>query len=697
MISTSECSSLFLTMSRLRFRMTFDIHQKMHMVIAKLQSFVRWFSLETLEPEVAIAKCKELNSQIPALYLLVILNAIAASYIYRDIAPTYLTLGTLIPILAVTCLRLYSWIRARNQKLTAEQAVRKLRQTILLGGVIAALYTWYSVSLAEYGGTVLQSHVAVVVATTFLGCIFCLLHLPQAAVLVIVIVTVPYLVFYLGKNEDVYTAIALNNFLVCLVILKMLFNSYNAFVNLIKSRTELALKHKETERLNAENERLSETDFLTHLPNRRYFFKKLDKHIEAVSNSESVFAVGVIDLDHFKQVNDTHGHNAGDQLLVAVGARIQSLDLPDLEICRLGGDEFGLLYFGAPKDAADVAKTICEALQAPYQIGDLTITVGASCGLAFYPDAGKTTHQLFDRSDYALYNSKTTIRGSVTVYSSDHEAKIRSDRAIESALQRADISREFQVHFQPIVSLPERSIVGFEALARWNSPDLGRIPPDVFIQVAERTGQIQRLTVQLFAMAVDQIKSLPGAMRLTFNLSAQDITSPETVERLLRIICNHHVDPTRITFEITETSVIGSYEMAETCLNKLRDAGCQLALDDFGTGYSSLGYLHRLPIDCVKIDRSFVANLDDPITGGVITSILNLCRTMQIACVVEGVEEASQVQALEDLQCQLAQGYLFCPPMPYSEITDSLAASSTLAGLPLASELDAPQLKRAAI
>ncbi|WP_420411299.1 putative bifunctional diguanylate cyclase/phosphodiesterase [Roseibium sp.] len=665
--------------------MNFHPYFKMQTIVEKLRYFIRWFLIDTLEPEIALAKCKELNSQIPPLYLLIILNAVAAAYTYRDLAPAYLTIGTLTPILAFTALRLISWVRSRHIELTPQQAIRKLRQTAVLAGVIAALYVSWSFALKSYGGITEQSHVAIVITTTVFGCVFCLMHLPQAAILVMLIVTAPYLVFFLSKNQEVYAAIALNLFLVSLVILKVLFNSYNAFVNLIKSRTELATKHQETERLNRENERLSHTDFLTDLPNRRYFFKKIGKHLDTVKDSREPFTVGVIDLDHFKQINDTYGHKTGDQLLVAVASRIQNLDLPDLEICRLGGDEFGLLFLGAPHTAASVAQTICDRLQRPYQISEMSITIGASCGLAKFPEAGETTHELFDRSDYALYNSKTTVRGSVTVYSADHEAKIRSDRAIESALQRADVYEQFQVHLQPIVAVPDRTITGFEALARWTSPELGQISPDVFIQVAERTGQIQRLTVQLFAMAVDQISALPNNLRLSFNLSAHDISSPETVGRLLKIIKNHHIDPARITFEITETSVIDSYEAAETCLNKLRDAGCRLALDDFGTGYSSLGYLHKLPIDCVKIDRSFIANLDDPISGGVVTSVLNLCRTMQMACVVEGVENLSQLDALEELHCPFVQGYLFCPPMPFDEISESLARSDAIAGLPLAS------------
>lgn len=654
-------------------------------ITKKLQDFARWMTIDPRDTELAQAQCRELNSQIPLLYLLLMVNAIAVAYTHRDVAPGYVTIGVLIPMLILTTFRLLSWVRSRGIELGPQQAVRKLRQTVVLGSMVSIVYITWSLSLESYGTAIEQGHVALFIAITVIGCIFCLMHLPQAAIMVMLIVTAPYLVYYLSKGQDVYTAIAMNIFLVCLVILKVLLNGYEAFSNLIKSRSELAAKHQETERLNAENERLSQTDFLTNLPNRRYFFNRLDRQIESVAGTDAVFAVGVIDLDQFKPVNDTYGHQVGDQLLMAVGDRMEALGVQDLEISRLGGDEFGLLYLGPPETAADVAKALCESLQQPFKIGEISVAIGASCGIAFYPDAGTTTHMLFDRSDYALYNSKTTARGSVTVYSADHEARIRSERAIESALQCADIAAEFEVRFQPFVALSKQTIIGFEALARWNSPELGRIPPDVFIQVAERTGQIQRLTIQLFCMAIRQIEALPETLRMSFNLSAHDITSHETVSKLLDIIAERKVDPTRITFEITETSVIGSYEAAEACLTRLRDAGCRLALDDFGTGYSSLGYLHRLPIDCVKIDRSFVACLDDPMTGGVVASILNLCRSMQITCVAEGVEDAGQAEALQQLQCRFAQGYHFCPPKPFADIKQSIDETGMIAGLPIIS------------
>ncbi|NKX67775.1 EAL domain-containing protein [Labrenzia sp. 5N] len=655
----------------------------MEKMMEKIRAFLRWMMIDPRHPEIAQAQYNELKTQIPSLYALLMVNAVAVAYTHFDIAPTYLTVGILAPILLITTFRMVAWIRARKVDPTPQEAISKMRQTVILGSLVSVIYIAWSLSLDGYGGPAERGHVALFIAITVIGCIFCLMHLPQAALMVMVIVTIPYLVHYLGQNQDVYIAIGLNIFLVCLVVLQVLLNGYRGFCKLIESQSDLAAKQKETERLNAENSKLAQTDALTDLPNRRYFFNRLEALISEVEGTDRQFAVGVVDLDRFKPINDTYGHQLGDQLLMEVGSRLKSLGLPNVEICRLGGDEFGFLYLGDIYEAASTGQSICELISRPYRIGELQVSVGASCGIAFYPDAGTSAHVLFDRSDYALYNSKTSLRGRTTVYSAEHEARIRSERAIEAALQSADLASEFQVYFQPVVQLPERFVVGFEALARWDNPQLGRIAPDKFIPIAERAGLIHRLTLSLFEKAVEQIKTLPGTLSLSFNLSAHDVTSAETVAALLEIIRRAAIDPRRITFEITETSVIGSYEAAETCLQVLRNAGVKLALDDFGTGYSSLGYLHRLPIDCVKIDRSFVAGIKDPIASGVVTSIVNLCRSMKMQCVVEGVEESNQLELLEAMHCRLVQGYHFSAPLPFEDLLADARENGRVAGLPL--------------
>ncbi|WP_428687299.1 putative bifunctional diguanylate cyclase/phosphodiesterase [Roseibium sp.] len=653
----------------------------------RVRAFIRWMKVDPRHPDIARAQYNELKTQIPSLYALLMVNAVAVSYTHYDVAPFYLTVGALAAILVISAVRLVAWIKVRHLDPAPAEAVRRLRRTIVIGGLIAAIYITWSLSLDTYGGPEERGHIALFIAITVIGCIFCLTNLPQAAVLVMAVVTIPYLVYYLRQDNDVYTAIAMNIFLVCVVVLQVVFRNHRSFCKLVRSQAE-------TEVLNAENERLAQTDALTNLPNRRYFFSQLETRIGKAKAEQSTIAVGVVDLDRFKQINDTYGHQLGDQLLGEVGKRLNTLSLPDVVICRLGGDEFGFLCPGDPNEATKTGDRICELLSAPYQIGDLQVSVGASCGLALYPQAGTTAQVLFGRSDYALYHAKTNSRGRSTIYSAAHEALMRSEQAVETALQRANLEEEFEVHFQPVVSLPDRTIIGFEALARWHSPSLGEVRPDRFIPIAERTGFVHNLTPFLFAKALKQIKALPGDLCLAFNLSGHDITSPDTVDTLLEIIRSHELPPQMVTFEITETAVISSYDAAEKSLRKLKTAGAKTALDDFGTGYSSLGYLHRLPIDCVKIDRSFLAGIEDPADEGVVRSIIEMCRSLQMLCVVEGVETRGQLDLVEKLQCRLVQGDLFSGALSYDVIRESVDKTDKVAGLPLSvsTQLDALKL-----
>lgn len=640
-----------------------------------IQRLFRWFWLVDQKPELLLAQYRALQRQVPLLYVLLMVNAAAVSYTHYDSTPRSLTVALLLPLIVICTIRLTVWLRRRGTETTAEEATRQLRKTIVLAGILASAHIAWSLALDSYGGPIERGHVALFIAITVIGCIFCLMNLPQAALLVMTVVTVPYLTYYVSLNEEVFLAIALNIFLVNLVIVQVLLNGYSGFAQVVSSRIELSEIQRETERLSTENSRLAHTDPLTGLPNRRHFYSMVENHIKKVKGTGQQFYVGVLDLDRFKPINDTYGHNFGDQLLMEVGKRLGSLISEDLQICRVGGDEFGLLLTLPVNGVEKQGQVICDLLSVPYEIGDTRVSIGCSCGLAVFPDAGRSAHELFDRSDYALYNSKSQRRGQATLYSADHETQIKSERAVESALQAADIDHELDVHFQPIVCLDTLQVTGFEALARWHSPVLGQVAPDQFIPMAERTGLIHRITVNLFTKAILQLKQLPDDLGLSFNLSANDLTSFETVVALMNTVRKAGVEPARITFELTETSVMRSFEAAENSMQMLRAAGVKLALDDFGTGYSSLSYLHRLPIDKVKIDKSFIAGMNGSAGRGVVASIVALCQSMALECVVEGIEATQQLTLLREFSCKQGQGYLFARPMPGHELLKWIAGN----------------------
>ncbi|KQT54742.1 hypothetical protein ASG43_04045 [Aureimonas sp. Leaf454] len=607
-------------------------------------------------PDIAMAQFKVLQRQVPLLYALLSVNALAVAYTHHGQAPDWMTIGVSGVLVSVSLVRLVVWVLRRHREATAAEALSNLRRTTILSVVLAVAYISWSLSLNAYGGPYEHAHVAIFIAITVIGCIFCLMQLPQAALAVAIVVTVPYLVFYLRLNNPVFSAIALNMFLVTLVMVQVLLNSYRSFIQVIVSRGE-------TERLSRENLRLAHTDVLTGLPNRRHFFLDLEESLDRARRTARPLAVGLVDLDRFKPVNDTYGHVVGDRLLEEVSRRFDALSASGCVMARLGGDEFGFFIDCDEEEAHRIAASLCDTLARPFQIEGITLSIGGSCGVAVYPDGGLTTHELFDHADYALYKSKSACRGSATFYSADHETKILSDRAVEAALRAADLEAEMEIHLQPIVHEPSGRVAAVEALARWNHPRLGPVEPDLFVAIAERSGLIHDLTLILLAKALRTLTELPGGMPLCFNLCAQDITNPQTVIAILALVRRTAVDPSRLTFELTETALLRDVDVANRSIRLFRSVGIGIALDDFGTGSSSLSQLHRLPIDTLKIDRSFVkVGAGQPVQT-ILASIRALGAAMTLDCIVEGVETGEQLAILRAIGFERFQGDHFAAPM----------------------------------
>jgi diguanylate cyclase (GGDEF)-like protein len=615
------------------------------------------------EPEVILAQYRELTRQIPLLYALLIVNTAAVAFTHRHFAPPFLTYVMPAILCAVCLFRMTKWGFSRKKSLDADMARAQLRRSIVFAGGFGLTAVSWSLSLAKYGGPYEQGHVALYISITVIACIFCLMALPQAALVGCLLVTGPYLTYYFLQRSTVWTAIAINIVLVSLVMIRVLFNSFKGFVDLVRSQRDMAAKSAEAERLGEENARLAITDMLTGLPNRRFFFARLEAAISAARHTDTRFAIGVLDLDRFKPINDTYGHVVGDRLLAEVGRRLSVFASGDLVIARLGGDEFGLILFADCEAAAVTGESLCRIICQPYQIDELRITIGCSGGFAIFPDAGQSANALFDRSDYALYHVKSEQRGRCTLFSVEHETKIRSERAVELALQTADFDAELTVHLQPIVELGSMRITMAEVLARWYSPALGNVQPAIFIPAAERLGLIGKVTQALFRQALDGLAELPDNFRLSFNLSAHDIVSHETITFLLDEIRRRAIRPARLTFELTETALMRDFDMAIIGMQSLRQTGCGTALDDFGTGYSSLNYLRRLPVDKVKVDRSFMAT-----SGGcdkdVLAAIKGFCDHLHLHCGIEGIENPGQLELVRELGYGEAQGYLLGRPMP---------------------------------
>ena len=616
---------------------------------------------------IAVRQLVELQKQTPSLYALLSINACALAYTHYPFAPTWLTVwlpGALVGICAV---RAANWWRMRLQDVTELQAIGRLRLTTVLTVLISVLAAAWALALEGYGGPYEQGHVAFFMAVTGVACILCLTHLPAAAFILAAIISGSFTFYCLIGENRVFIAIALNCAFVMVVMIRTLTTNFLAFVELVASQSR-------AERLAEENAQLAHTDSLTGLPNRRFFFLHLDASIDASAKDGSAFALIIFDLDRFKPINDTYGHNTGDRVLAEIGARLAAFASADVIITRLGGDEFGLLIRSPRSEETVMAfcNGVCEALQAPIAFGEAKIVVGCSGGLALYPSAGRTGDALFDRADYALYHSKERRRGLTTLFSQEHEDAIRAERAVETALGSADLAAEMEIHYQPILDTHTNGIAMVEGLARWTSPTLGRVPPDKFIAAAERCGIIHSLTVLLLRKALVDATRLPSNIGLTFNLSAHDLVSPETVLSILATVRESGFDPRRLTLELTESALMQDFEGAKASIGALRALGMKVALDDFGTGFSSLGYVHRLPLDKIKIDRSFIADIGSDLGRSVVVTILDLCHNLGLKSIAEGIESPDQLEAVRRHGCHYVQGYLIGRPMPIGKFLDEL-------------------------
>ena len=615
----------------------------------------------------------ELRKQIPTLYGLLSVNTWTLAATHLDTAP--IVLSVIFPIFAILiCIvRAATWWRMRPETLTEAQAIRQLNVTTGLTGVLSMMFVAWAMALRDYGGAYEQCHVAIFISVTIIACTFCLTHLPAAAYVSTGTVLGVFIVCCLLSGNDVFLAIAVDTAFVTAVMVRILTKNYLAFVELVASKAEAS-------RLSDENARLAHTDSLTGLPNRRYFLQHLEDLTRTCAAEERRFALAIFDLDQFKPINDTYGHTVGDRVLTEAGRRLIRFAGPGVILARLGGDEFGALIHdpGSPEEVIAFCDRICAALQEPMRLDEFRVVAGCSCGLAKFPSAGQEAASLFDRADYALYHSKQHRRGTTTLFSQVHEDAIRAERAVETALRTADLPAEMRMHYQPILDTATGAITLVEALARWTSPVLGPVPPDRFVAAAERCGMIHAVTLLLLRKALADCARLPPQVGLSFNLSAHDLAGPETVEAIIATVRASRIDPRRLTLELTETALMRDFEQAKTAIVALRSLGIKIALDDFGTGYSSLGYVHRLPLDKIKIDRSFMAAVDTEVGGSLIATILSLCRNLGLDGIAEGIETQEQREAARRHGCRYIQGYLIGRPVAIGELLVRLGTDEPL-------------------
>ncbi|MEO6629759.1 MAG: EAL domain-containing protein [Aquihabitans sp.] len=463
-------------------------------------------------------------------------------------------------------------------------------------------------------------------------------------------------------------------------------------VELLERARNLAAIAVERRRFEGELEHQAMHDVLTGLPNRLLLMDRVDQALARTQRHGVDVAVLFIDLDNFKLINDSLGHSVGDRLLEAVADRFKGAVRPDDTVGRFGGDEFVVVCeeVGGEVGAIMVAEHLAKALEEPVLVGGAEVHVSASIGITLARDGSIDPHSLIRDADAAMYRAKDQGRAGHAVFETALHERVVHRLGLERALRAALVDAELVVHYQPVIRLADSAVVGFEALVRWDRPGSGLVEPESFIAVAEETGLIVPLDRWVMYEACRQLAlwradGLADRMRVSVNLSARQLGDPELISVVAGALGAAELDGSALVIEITESALAADAQAALTSLRALHDMGVGLAIDDFGTGYASLDYLRRFAMaDQLKIDRSFVADLDSgaPRDQAIVSASLVLARDLGFISVAEGVETEGQRAVLLALGCTLAQGYLFCPPLPADELEQWLRAATAAAPNP---------------
>jgi diguanylate cyclase (GGDEF)-like protein len=415
-------------------------------------------------------------------------------------------------------------------------------------------------------------------------------------------------------------------------------------------------------------------DSLTGLPNRTLFIERLEHHIARARRGGVQIAVLFMDLDGFKLINDSLGHDVGDLLLKAVSDRLTSVLRESDTVARLGGDEFTAIVSDVDSEGqiSAAARRVLAELTSPVVVNGQEVFVGVSIGIAVYPNDGRDVRTLLRSADMAMYRAKESGRNNYQFYTPDMGDRVLARMSLESSVRRALDRKEFTVFYQPIIDLASGQIRSLEALVRWVHPELGLVPPADFIPLAEESGLIIPLGAWIFDHVCEQVAAWRDAgispPPIAVNVSSRQLNDHDLVETVRATMHAHRLEAGTVTLELTENSVMQNFSTSVDMLRSLRELGLALAIDDFGTGYSSLSYLTRLPIDTLKIDRSFVQHLPGSAeNSAIVEAVIALAHSLRFQVVAEGVEEKAQLEYLRSIGCDAVQGFLCGRPVSAAE------------------------------
>lgn len=496
----------------------------------------------------------------------------------------------------------------------------------------------------------------------------------------IIPILLPFAVWSFFHIDTPHQVLGIFTIIYTLLLMFSSFKTHRAIYDAIKLKFEndelvrnLAIAKREAEHY------LSTHDALTDLPNRSLFNTQMSQTLKRAQPLNDKVALLIMDLDHFKNINDTLGHQTGDHLLIKVVERTKEC-LRDIDtLARLGGDEFTIILENVTIEyVVSVAKKICQAFSIPFNLEGRDVFITTSIGISVYPDDGKDIQILLKNADMAIYRAKEHGRNTFEFYTHELNEKITKKLTIENHLRVALEKEEFQIHYQPIVDINKNIICGLEALIRWQHPQMGMVPPINFIPVAEEAGLIVPIGEWIIQSVckhnVDWQKAgLDKQLRTSINLSARQFKEKNLAETITRILAESSVNGESLTLELTETLIMHDIEYSIRVIKALKELGIAISIDDFGTGYSSLNYLRKFPIDVLKIDRSFITELPTSSEDvSIVSAIIAMAHSLKMKVVAEGVETFEQYQFLKAEGCDEVQGHIFSKAIPHHEITSLL-------------------------
>ncbi len=421
-------------------------------------------------------------------------------------------------------------------------------------------------------------------------------------------------------------------------------------------------------------------DPLTELPNRLLFQDRLLQAIAHAKRSNDQLAVMFMDVDHFKNLNDSLGHHMGDIFLHRLATQLTQIIRVEDTVSRMGGDEFTILLtqISSETDAASIANKILALFKSPFELGGHNVHLGASIGIALYPNDGDNTDTLIRNADTAMYHAKERGRNNYQFFTAEMESRVRERVILEADLRKGLERDEFNLYYQPIYHLQTEAVMGFEALIRWQHPESGFISPAKFIPIAEERGLIVPIGEWVLRKACQQLERWSqqrnDSLYMSINISAHQFTKKEFIRTVSEILGESRFKPEQLIFEITETAMMDNVGYTIQTLKQLRAMGIQIAMDDFGTGYSSFTYLKQLPIDILKLDHTFMRDvMHDPDSAEIAASIIDLAKKLRLNVIAEGIETPEQLEFLKKHQCARGQGFLFSKPLPQDEASELLA------------------------